>query len=405
MNSSRSQVTSLLSSLLFIVGAVLFLSVALIMGVSSLALLLTGESIIAQQTIVLAVSMVEALVLIVAAYISIQKYRQKPSAEQAASFNIKVGQVIGSFLIAAIVILIGYWIGDNNSINWFLLPLLTLPAIILPLFILLGMAIRGIPLGARWRTWNIFGIAMTLVPFILIMLEIVVMVGILFFLILFLASQPDFAVEAERLTQQMYALGPESDEAVQLILPYITSPGVIAVALFFFSIVVPMLEEIFKPLGVWLFAKNLSSPSQGFALGALSGAAYALIETMGVSAQTTEWASLLVSRVGTGLLHITTSGLMGAAIVYAIRERQYLRLLGSYILAVSLHGLWNTLAILYSFSIVSETFGQQTSFARMGMPFMIGMVVLGVILFMILILTNKQMKTKLPAPVLDEPIS
>src|SRR6185436_18726994 len=125
----------------------------------------------------------------------------------------------------------------------------------------------------------------------------------------------------QALSQKIMLLGPQSEAARDLLSPFLTRPGVISVALVYIAILVPALEEIFKPLGVWLLAGKLDSAAQGFTLGALSGAGYALIETIGVTGQQGDWASLLFTRIGTGLLHITTSALMGAAIVLAWRER------------------------------------------------------------------------------------
>src|SRR4030095_3220829 len=152
------------------------------------------------------------------------------------------------------------------------------------------------------------------------------------------------------------------------------------IALLYIAILVPALEEIFKPLGVWLLAGKLKSPAQGFTLGALSGAGYALIETIGVSSQTVEWASLLFSRIGTGVLHITTSALMGAAIVLAWRERRYLWLLGIYILAVALHGLWNALAITYTFSSLVNLLDQPGPLMTLQQPIGIGMGILAIVI-------------------------
>jgi hypothetical protein len=261
----------------------------------------------------------------------------------------------------------------------------------------LGLGIRGIPLGTRWQSWSVFGLAMTLVPFVLIILEALVLIVILILVGIFLASQPNVVVEIERLSRQLYMLGPDPETAQRLLLPYISNPGVIAVALVYFSFLVPLMEELFKPLGVWFLANKLSSPAQGFALGALSGSAYALIETLGVSGQAANWAGLLASRIGTGMLHITTSAIMGAGIVYALRQRRYLRLLGSYVLAVSLHGLWNALAILYGFATISKSLGEHTFLNDISMPVTIGMVILGVGLFTILMLSNWHMRANVPS--------
>jgi hypothetical protein len=50
--------------------------------------------------------------------------------------------------------------------------------------------------------------------------------------------------------------------------------------------------------------------------------------------------------MGTSLIHILTTGLMGWALVLAWREQRYLRLMATYFLAVAIHGAWNGMVIL-----------------------------------------------------------
>ncbi|HSJ88130.1 MAG TPA: PrsW family glutamic-type intramembrane protease [Anaerolineales bacterium] len=405
MKPSANHLPSLLSALLFILAAMLFLSAALVTGVNLLSSLLTRESVKAPQTIVVIIALFEALLLIIAAFMAIQRYRQQPFAEQDISFSMRPWQVVVSLLVTAIVIFIGYRIGTNSAFNWLLLPVLTLPAVALPILVLLGFAIRGISLGARWQSWSIFGIAMTLVPFFLIFLEGIALVLVLFFAGIFLLSQPDLVRELQQLSYQIYLLGPTSEEIQNLLLPYISRPGVLATALFYVAFLVPLMEELLKPLGVWLFANKLTSPSQSFALGALSGAAYALIETLGVSAQSEDWASVLLLRIGTGMLHITSTALMGVAIFYVIRERRYVRLLGIYFLSILLHGLWNTVALLYGFSTITKLLGQKTFLDGVQPQLLMGMGILGVIFLAILLLLNRRLRTTLPQPVVNETMS
>jgi hypothetical protein len=258
-------------------------------------------------------------------------------------------------------------------------------------------------LGTRWQSWGVFGVAMSLSPFLLAVLEVIVLFVFVFFVVAVLMSQPDFANEMQRLLRQLSVAGPQPEVTQKLLMPYLTHPAVIGIVLSYVALVVPMIEELLKPLGVWLSANRISSPAQGFALGALSGAAYALIETLGVSAQTADWASLLLSRIGTGTLHITTSALMGAAIVSAVRERRYLRLLGTYILAVSLHGLWNGLAVLYGLSVIPEFLGNQNAFTKFQTPVIFVMVSLAILILFILLLSNRRMRATLPASIPQEP--
>lgn len=402
MRTSPTHLPSLLGSLLFILGAVFSLGVALVLGVVALGNLLINGQIQASETILLTVLGFEGLLLVGATYISIQKFLERPSADADSSFTISSRQIAACLVVAVTVILTGHLIVNSEPANWLLIPLLTLPAVILPIFILFSLAIRGITLGPRWRTWNVLGISMTLVPFITFILEVIVILLIFGLAIAFVMSQPELIAQMERLAEQIYLLESDPEALVELIAPLILRPGVITMAMVFFAILVPLIEELVKPLGVWLFANQISSPAQGFALGALSGSAYALIETLGVSPQSTEWAALLVTRIGTGILHVTASALMGAGIVYALRERRPLRLLGIYLLSVSMHGLWNGLAMIFTFSTITEISELPGPFNGLTTPVTAGMILLAVVYLAALILTNRSMRASLPKPRVEE---
>jgi hypothetical protein len=371
------------------------------MGATALLTVAQGKHIELQQPILFVAFGFEAILLLVAAFFSFQKTLQKPSADRETFLNLSRWQMITIVIAASLSILAGSWAGANNSVNWLVLPLLTVPAAVLPLAVLLALGTRDLPLGRRWQTWIILGFGMTLIPFILLSLEIVIAVILFFGVMAYLTTQPELIYQLQGISQQILTLGPQSETARQLLSPFLTKPGVIVMALLYTALLVPAVEEIFKPLGVWLFASRLDAPAQGFALGALSGASYALIETIGVSGQGGEWASLLFTRIGTGLLHITTSALMGAAIVYAIRQRRYMRLLGTYLLAVTLHGLWNTSAILYSFSNLAKFLGHTDPLSTIQPITMIALSVLAVGLFVILLTSNQRMRKTIATPVIE----
>jgi len=392
VKASQAHLPSLLSTILFFLSALFLLGIGLFMGSTALLSFFTGEAVKVEQTIIFIAFGFEAVVLFIAAFFSFQKTLQKPSADQDASFSVS-GWQLAIFMITAFAsLLIGYQISGIKTINWLFLPILTVPAVVLPLLALLALGTRKLPFGTRWQSWNVLGLGMTLVPLLLFMLEVAVLLIIFFIIIAYIITQPELAFELQTLSQQIMLLGPESEAARDLLSPFLTKPAVIIIVLAYTAILVPALEEIFKPLGVWLLAGKLGSPAQGFALGALSGAGYALIETIGVSSQTGEWASLLFSRIGTGLLHITTSALMGAAIVLAWRERRYLRLVGTYFLAVTLHGLWNTFAMLFTFSGLAELLGQPGLLSTLQPIIVITMSILAMGLFAILVLSNRKMR-------------
>jgi hypothetical protein len=404
LKTSQTHLPSLLSSLLFSLGAVLVFSTALLMGLTAFVSLVQGKDVQIQQTILFVAFGFEAIILVLAAFFSFQKTLEKPSADRETSFSLPPWQMILIVIAASLSILVGSWVDGIETVNWLVLPILTMPAVVLPLGALLALATRNLPLATRWQSWSILGLGMTLIPFILLILEIVIAIILFFGVIAYIMAQPELAYRLQGISQQILVLGPQSEAAFELLSPLLTKPGVIVTALIYTALFVPAVEELFKPLGVWFLATRLDSPAQGFALGALSGASYALIETIGVSGQG-EWASLLFTRIGTGLLHITTSALMGAAIVLALRQRRYLRLLGTYMLAITLHGLWNTSAILYSFSSLAKMLGQTDRLSTLQPITVIAMSVLAVVLFLILLITNHQIRKTIRPPLIEPVIS
>ena len=404
MKSGANHIPSLLSSLLFILGGLFLLGIALVMGMSALIGLVTGANLRPEQPIFLIAFGFEAILLFTAAFFAMQKFLQKPAADREVALSVAGWQIVLLFVVAALSLLIGYLVGGIRMIDWLALPLLTIPAIVLPLGALLALGARGIPFGPRWQTWTIFGLAMTLGPLLLFALEILFAILIFAGAVAYIMTQPELVAELQVLSEQFLVLGPQSEpeEALELLSPLLTRPAVIGTALFYIALLVPAIEEIFKPIGIWLFAGKIHSPARGFALGALSGAGYALIETIGVSGQqTAEWAGLLSSRVGTGLLHITTSALMGAAIVAAWRQRRYVRLIGTYLLAVILHGLWNAFAMLYTFATLAEFLDEPGSLAEWQSPAIVAMSLIAVVLFVLLLVTNRRLREIAVAPVVD----
>jgi hypothetical protein len=87
------------------------------------------------------------------------------------------------------------------------------------------------------------------------------------------------------------------------------------------------------------------TPAEGFTAGVLSGAGYALFESLALSSSAEEWAPLVFARMGAAVIHILNTGMVGWALVLAWREGRYLQLAATYLAAVLIHSLWNTLAL------------------------------------------------------------
>jgi hypothetical protein len=256
-------------------------------------------------------------------------------------------------LIIPVVVILGDWAARTNELTWLVLPPMHLIAVGLPVGWLLWLGIRGLPKGSLQRSWGVFNSGMLFGPFLILILEIMALIALAVIAIIYVSRQPDLAAELTRMADRIYFEGADTENALNSIGPFLLEPGVILMTLIFTSVIVPLIEELLKPIGVWLLASRDLTPAEGFAAGLLSGAGYALFESMILSSNAGDWSSLVVARIGTSLLHIITTGLTGWALVLAWREKRYLRLGVVYLLSVVMHALWNGVVVVNTFSALA----------------------------------------------------
>jgi hypothetical protein len=242
----------------------------------------------------------------------------------------------------------GYLASQHDNFSWIVLPPIHVLTIGVAILWLINLGIRGIPSASTQHLWGIFGTGMVAAPFLSLFMEFVVILGAGTIGIAYLGRNPAFSSELTYLYQR-FILDPNLplDTILETLEPYLMQPIVIYGVLIVVAFLVPLIEEFFKPIGVWLLAGRNPSPSQGFAAGVVSGAGFALFENLTLSASAGgDWALIMVSRLGTSIIHMLTTGLTGWALALAWREKKYLRLGGTYLVAVTIHALWNGLVIL-----------------------------------------------------------
>jgi hypothetical protein len=175
---------------------------------------------------------------------------------------------------------------------------------------------------------------------------------------------------------------------------------VVIAALAFWSLVVPLIEELLKPIGVWLLAGRDLSPAAGFAAGALSGAGYALFESLALTSSGAEWTTLVAARIGTGAVHILATGMTGWGLAIAWREGRYALLGLAYLGAVSIHGLWNGITLFSSFLAVAESLNlplDVPGVARLGEIAPIGLSILAGAALVALVWANRRLARSVQA--------
>ncbi|MEJ5202754.1 MAG: PrsW family glutamic-type intramembrane protease [Anaerolineales bacterium] len=98
--------------------------------------------------------------------------------------------------------------------------------------------------------------------------------------------------------------------------------------------------------------------------GLLCGATFALVETLGSLATPAgdSWVMLVLGRFGTGILHTTTTALVGWALASAQGRGGIRRLVQVYGIAVALHGIWNIFGLLVGLVDILPASAGETSF-------------------------------------------
>jgi hypothetical protein len=278
-------------------------------------------------------------------------------------------------------------------LGWLVMPAATILVIVPPIWLIFGYGSRGLEAGPRWRVFASFGIGMTIGPAIMIVLEMITLLGIIAAGIALLAIlHPDTLQDVMRLTEIVQS---ETNETVLLntLAPYISNPFMITAGIGYIAVLVPFIEELLKPLAVWLFANKIESPSQGFVMGLVSGAAFALVESLNASADgTMSWPVIVSVRAGTSILHMTATGLVGWGIVSMFKEKRYGRFTAAYFSAVLIHGIWNASAAGAGISAVGESIGKPEWLLKFVPALVSGLLVLGVGMLVVLIASNRALR-------------
>jgi RsiW-degrading membrane proteinase PrsW (M82 family) len=261
------------------------------------------------------------------------------------------GWAILAFFAWLVVLGAGAWLSNQPEPAAFILSWLHMLAIGLPILLLLHLGRRGLPSGSPQRVSGTFASGLVLGPAIILVAEIFLLIAGLLLLIVYLVSQPELLDQLSSLSDQ-FLRGELNPEQLQNLLSGSLSPGVMLAIIAFAGLAVPLIEEAFKPIGVWLLllGRRRLSPAEGFSLGLVSGAGFALFESLLANAGVESWLAVVTARSGTAVVHLFTAGLVGWALAATWSNRHYLRLLGIYLLAVAIHGLWNTLTALTAFN-------------------------------------------------------
>lgn len=261
-------------------------------------------------------------------------------------------------LVFPLILLGGSWLSTQTLTAYLFLPLFHIAAIGIPIAITLNISLKGLPSVSLQRRWGALSIGLTLSPFLIFLLEILAFILPIAILAFWVSLDPKRIEHLLQLNQTLRQPLVNLQAVLNELQPYLNEPAVIFTLIFFAALVVPLIEEAVKPLGVWLLYGRTSDASEGFVSGALCGAGYALLESFLLSSTKSEWLFAVLGRSGTAAIHIFTSALIGSALTSAWQRRSYLRLILAYLIGVFFHGVWNSFAILSALRSISISEGE-----------------------------------------------
>jgi hypothetical protein len=297
-----------------------------------------------------------------------------------------------ALFILPLVLVVGSLLAAGDGATLILASPLHLLVIGIPLWALFELSTRGLQRGSSQRGWGVLSFGLTLTPLLTMLVELLVIMLVMVVVIVWaVKSDPANMLVLNRL-QMRLSYGGLNPEVLQRIMQsYVNQPFVFYSVLAIFSGLIPMVEEIMKPLALWLLINRRMSPMEGFSAGVISGLAFSIIESSNAMAMAinSSWAVMAIGRMGAGLLHMTTAGLMGWALASAFKDGRYLRLVTSFLLAVTLHGLWNGITVLMA---VAPWLTADTFLKSLGQVAPFGLVLLMGTLLLILLGWNRILK-------------
>jgi hypothetical protein len=254
---------------------------------------------------------------------------------------------------------------------------------------------RRLERASPQRAWGTLTTGLIVTPLLSTIVEVTATAMLAIVGIIWLAGHPQSLATMEMLAQRVMNAQGNTQVVERIMSTYLGRPAVYIPVLIIIAGLAPLIEELIKPLAVWLLAGRNLTPAQGFSTGIISGAGFTLVESLGkvTGFSGTDWVGVMVARAGTDLLHIVTTGIVGWALASAWRERRYLRLGATYLLAVMLHAIWNALGVWAGFEPYIHPLSQN-QFANVAAP--AGLGVLAVIMFIILLTTNRRLRQNIP---------
>lgn len=246
---------------------------------------------------------------------------------------------------------------ETSPLAWLALPPLAAVGAVIPAWWLVEIARRGLDVLPRGRGWQLLSASLALTIPLTLLLSLAMLAVFIVVLGVYLNTQPQLLADLQQFFEQFDPARMDMQQLEALANQVLSNPLIVALLISLVAGVTPLLEELLKPLALWLYAGDRLSPAQGFVGGALCGAAFGLWENLSALAGAGEGSGVLIltARVGSLLLHITASAIFGWGLASYWGQAHHLaRLIGTYLLAVGLHAFWNLFGVLSAVPVAPQ---------------------------------------------------
>lgn len=330
-----------------------------------------------------------ALIMTLIALTSIVSTIQKITDHSGSRKSSRDGMVVASLVAFALVLGSAALASQaKTGAKTLLLAGLSVPGIVIPVYWLLRFGMRN-----QWgqnlkRDSGMLVFSVGVSTPLIILFELLAGVFILILFAVGLSNHPQIADLFRSLQNNPYLFQDDPARLLSEIRAFLSLPGVFGWLLLVIAGIMPLIEELFKTLGVWVLQLRSPNPDKSYLAGLLSGGGFALFEgLLSVSSAQTgslefmDWVGLIVGRFGGSLLHILTGGLIGLAVGRAWQQRKLGLLLVAYCVSWMMHAMWNALALLGGITPLLHGSQVQSVWPYIGMTLLfVGMLIFYIIL-------------------------